>query len=250
MMGTNRKQPFGYRIEQGRVVVNPAEEQWVLHLYRQYSVGVSIRELTEVMNNTGVRYDIEKPWNKNMVARILGDVRYTGENGWPQVVEVDLFRTVGEKKRKKAPAVQKTQAQKILRSKCDHRITPHIEHEVLYLLNSLLTYPEQIKTSNKVTGQLQKVSSLKDELEDMLKQLPVDEEKTKQTLQEVAVAMYEAIDPGEYESDRIRNVFEKEQPRDILDARLIKTSISAVLVEGNGRVRIKLKNDQVIERGE
>lgn len=249
-MGTNRKQPFGYRIEQGRVVINPAEEPWVLHLYRQYSVGVSIRELTAVMNNTGVPYDTEKPWNKNMVARILGDVRYTGENGWPQVVEVDLFRTVGEKKSKKAPAVQKTQAQTILRRKCDHRITPHIEHEVLYLLNSLVVYPEQIKTLNSLTGQLQRVSSLKEELEDMLKQLPVDEEKSKHMLQEIAVAMYEAIDPGEYESDRMRKVFEKEKTRDVLDERLIKNSISTVLVDGNGRVRIKLKNDQVIERRE
>lgn len=35
-----------------------------------------------------------------------------------------------------------------------------------------------------------------------------------------------------------------------LDARLIGQTISAVLVDSNGRVRIKLKNRQVIERGE
>ena len=62
--------------------------------------------------------------------------------------------------------------------------------------------------------------------------------------------MYEAIDPGEYESCRLCSIFGKEIPRDTLDARLIGQTISAVLVDSNGRVRIKLKNRQVIERGE
>ena len=96
-MGTNRKQPFGYKIEQGKVVINTDEERWILHLYQKYSLGETIRELTAMMNGTGVRYDIDKPWNKNMVARILGDVRYIGEQGWPQIIKPELFGIVAEK---------------------------------------------------------------------------------------------------------------------------------------------------------
>ena len=249
-MGTNRKQPFGYKIEQGKVVINTDEERWILHLYQKYSLGETIRELTAMMNGTGVRYDIDKPWNKNMVARILGDVRYIGEQGWPQIIKPELFGIVAEKKSKRAPSVQKTEAQTILRRKCDKRITPHIEQEVLYLMNSFASNPERIETPSRNSSQLINAALLKAELEEMLEQLPVNEDQSKRKLQEVAVAMYEAIDPGEYESYRLRSIFGKETPRETLDARLIGQTISAVLVDGNGRVSIKLKNRQVIGRGE
>lgn len=249
-MGTNRKQPFGYRIKDGRVVIDPIEEHWVLHLYKQYSLGVTIRELTELMNNTGVRYDTDKPWNKNMIARILADSRYTGESGWPKIIEMDLFSMVEEKKNKKAPAVQKTEVQTMLRRRCDRRITPHIEHEVLYLMNTLAVNPDLIKIPNDQKPQSKRPIVLKSELEDLLGQLPVNEEKTRQKLQEIAETMYETIDPREYETYRMRKVFQNEHPRSELDVQMIVMNISSVLVDSNGKVRIKLKNEQVIERGE
>ena len=69
-------------------------------------------------------------------------------------------------------------------------------------------------------------------------------------MQEVAAAMYEAMDPREYETQRMRRIFQKEEPRSELDANLIMMSISAVMVDSNGNVIIRLKNDQIIERGE
>lgn len=60
-MGTKRKLPFGYKMESGRVVIDPMEKSWVPHLFSRYNMGVSLRELTEFMNNTAVRYDENKP---------------------------------------------------------------------------------------------------------------------------------------------------------------------------------------------
>ena len=88
-----------------------------------------------------------------------------------------------------------------------------------------------------------------EELEDLLDRLPVDEERTREKLQEIAVAMYETVDPREYETHRMKRLFQKEQPRAELDAKLIAQTISAVMVDSNGRVKIKLKNEQIIERG-
>ena len=249
-MGTNRKQPFGYKIENGRVVIESTEAYWVLHLYRRYGLGETIRELTELMNHTGVHYDSGKPWNKSMVARILADSRYIGERGYPQIMEPEVFWGIVEKKQKKAPAVQKTEVQRMLRRKCDRKITPDIEHEVLYLLNRLAADPELIKTPNAPPAQSERLKILKTELEELLARLPVDEERTREKLQEIAVAMYEAVDPREYETYRMKRLFQKEQSRAELDAQLIAATISAVPVDGNGNVKLKLKNEQVIERGE
>lgn len=249
-MGTNRALPFGYKMEFGRVVIFPEEASWVTYLFDQYLLGGSYKGLSDEMNRYGVHYDCDKSWNKNMAARILQDCRYTGEGGFPKIIEPSVYQCSEEKRRKKATAPEKTEAQKVLRRKCGCRITAHMEHEVLYLLNHLAAYPEQIATPDPPKAPHQRLKALKSELEEMIRQLPVDEERAWEVLQEVAVTMYEAIDPREYETQRMRRVFQKEKPRSELDANLIAANISTVMVDSNGNVRIRLKNDQIIERGE
>lgn len=117
-------------------------------------------------------------------------------------------------------------------------------------MNTLAVNPDLIKIPNDQKPQSKRPIALKTELEDILGQLPVNEEKTRQKLQEIAEAMYETIDPREYEAYRMRKVFQNEHPRSELDVQMIVMNISSVLVDSNGKVRIKLKNDQVIERGE
>ena len=129
-------------------------------------------------------------------------------------------------------------------------MTPHIEHEVLYLLNCLARNPERIVTPQPPRGHSQRLDALKSELEELISQLPVDEIRAREVLQEIASEMYIEIDPREYETQRMRRAFQKEEPRSELDANLTAMNISAVLVDSNGKVKIRLKNDQIMERGE
>ena len=249
-MGSNRALPFGYKMEFGRVVISPEEAGWVTYLFDQYLMGASYKGLSDEMNGYGVHYDGEKPWNKNMVARILQDCRYIGDSGFPKIIEPSVYQRSEEKRRKKATAPEKTEVQKVLRHKCGFRITAHIEHEVLYLLNHLAAHPEQIATPDPPKAPPQRLKELKSELDELIRQLPVDEERAWEVLQKTAVAMYEAMDPREYETQRMRRIFQKEEPRPELNANLIAANISAVMVDSNGNVKIRLKNDQIIERGE
>ena len=78
--------------------------------------------------------------------------------------------------------------------------------------------------------------------------LPVDETQAREKLMETTVAMYEAIDPREYETHRLKRIFGSEQTRTELDGTLLEQTVTAVTVDGLGKVRIRLKNDQIIER--
>ena len=247
-MGRNRKQPFGYGMEKGKVVIHTGESTWVKHLYREYNAGVPMRALAEYMQGTGVTYEEGKKWNINMIARILSDERYIGAEGYPEIVEKDLFKDAAEKREKKAPAVQRTEAQKVLRRKCGCRVTPHIEHEVLYLLNTLAGNPERIEVPKGQERPNTRLEILQSALSDLMETLPVDEKQAREKLLEVTMAMYEAIDPREYETHRMKIVFGNEQQRSELDACLISQNVSAVMVESTGKVRVRLKNDQIIER--
>lgn len=249
-MGRNRKQPFGYGMERGKVVIHSGESTWVKHLYREYIAGVSIRELAEYMQGAGVPYDEGKKWNINMIARILSDERYIGADSYPVIITEAVFKAAAEKREKKAPAVQRTEAQKVLRRKCGCHVTPHIEHEVLYLLNTLVGNPERLEAPKGQEQSDTKVQILQSELNNMMEKLPVDEKQAREKLIEVTVAMYEAIDPREYETHRMKKVFGNEQKRSELDACLVSQNVSAVTVESTGRVRVRLKNDQILERRE
>lgn len=83
-MGTKRKLPFGYKMESGRIAVDATESHWVSHLFSRYNVGVSIQELANFMNDTAVRYDPNKPWNKNMVI----------QNNHPGIVSRETYQAV------------------------------------------------------------------------------------------------------------------------------------------------------------
>lgn len=43
----NRKQPFGYRMEFGDIVVDPKESEVVRYIFRQYLIGYSFKALAE-----------------------------------------------------------------------------------------------------------------------------------------------------------------------------------------------------------
>jgi hypothetical protein len=67
---------------------------------------------------------------------------------------------------------------------------------------------------------------------------------------ETTVAMYEAIDPREYETHRLKRIFGREQVRTELNSNLLEQSVTAVTMNSMGKVRVRLKNDQIIERRE
>ena len=248
-MGKYRQLPFGSKMEAGNVVIHPEEERWVSYIFTMYASGSSFKELTDYMKQEEIPYETDKIWNKNMIARILEDTRYQGASNFPAIINEDLFQRVADLRSTKTVKIQKTEAQKTLRRKCGFPLTQHIESEVLYLLNSLARNPEQIETPKDIKVTADRLDSMKIEMESMLAQFPIDENGTRNKLMKIAVAMYEVVDPREYETYRMRELFRREKPRTELDAMLIGMNVSAVMVDSRGNVKIKLKNEQVIGRG-
>lgn len=91
----NRKQPFGYGVQEGLICCLPSEAETVQEIYRLYIKGMSIAQIAKAMTVRGVPYRQGVPgWNKNMVARILDDSRYAGQPPYPAILEQKLFDQV------------------------------------------------------------------------------------------------------------------------------------------------------------
>ena len=95
-MGKYRKLPFGYKMEFGRVVINPDEKTWVEYIFQQYTSGASFKELTDYLTQEGIPYESGKSWNKNMIARILEDSRYIGQRDYPAIIDVNTFKRAAD----------------------------------------------------------------------------------------------------------------------------------------------------------
>lgn len=117
-MAGNRKQPFGYRMEFGEYTPHPAEAETVRWIYQTYLAGASYQELVEALQERGIAYDEGKLWNKNMVARILEDKRYSGQTGIRPYSRRSSTGGAQERRRDRAVPVRKTPAQMELRRLC------------------------------------------------------------------------------------------------------------------------------------
>lgn len=181
-----------------------------------------------------------------MVARILEDSRYTGERGYPPVIDREALEKALEKRSAKQTAAPKTDTQKLLRRFSGRPSTARMERQVLDLLNGLIVSPEQLQLPATAPPDRSTELNLQRELDRVMECQPIDEDAAKALILSIAAAQYSAIDSREYETVRLRRVFSGRQPMTALDAELLQSSVSAIHCHNDGSLNIKLKNGQVI----
>lgn len=133
----NRKQPFGYKIALGEIVIQESEAKLVQEIFLRYIAGESLNELTESLRHQDIQYDEGRLWNKNMIARILADTCYIGEKGYPKLMDEKQLIAANEKRANKPHLPKKTDAQKVLRRLCGTPPSEWVEQSVTALLNGL-----------------------------------------------------------------------------------------------------------------
>ncbi len=239
----NRRLPFGYRMEMGELILHTQEAEVIRWIFGQYCEGAPYNSLVDKLNAQPVPYDEGKPWNKNMVARMLEDRRYIGEKGFPAIVSVEAFDTAQKvRDRRKVPA-KSTEAEKILRQLSGLRRTKSIEAQTLAVLNALIDNPARIQCPPP--SQVGDVG-LTAELDEALSELPIDEERAKALVFQTAAARYRAIGSGEYETQRLRHIAEQNDRMDTLDGDILRSMVEVIEANQGVVISFRLKNGQVI----
>ena len=239
----NRKLPFGYQMRMGEIVRNESEAKAVQDIFLQYTLGASLKEIAEQMSKTGPAYDEGKSWNKNMIARILENPKYTGADSYPKLVDIKLFEAAAEKRQTKQRLPERTPAQKALKRVCSKLPTPEIEKEVMHLLGRLTEKPERIMQPDKQPTPIH--STTQAELDEILNTQPLDEAAARSLICKLAQEQYDDISNEEYETERLRRLFAAFECTAELNAELLQSTVSAVLVTQQA-VRLQLKNGQII----
>ena len=242
----NRKQPFGYKMEFGEIVLQPQEAETVRSIYLQYLAGASFKQLAEQLQTEDVPYDVGKPWNKNMVARILEDDRYIGEKYFPALIPTEQFHAAQERRKEMRPEYKQTPAQKELRKLCGGIVPDSVARKVLKILNQVVDDPQLIKIESSGVPTTEDIRQRRLELDKLLQTPPVDEEIARQKAMELAVLTLVSVEMEEYEALRLRSIFGKQTKLRDLDANLLKQGARKIECCGDN-VRVVLKNNQVLE---
>ena len=244
-----RKQPFGYRMEKGEIVIHAKEAEIVQKLYRDYIAGFGFSCLADRLNSHGVEFDVGKPWNKNMIARLLEDARYVGAKEYPAIITEDERTSASELRRGKSAPCGVTVTQKILRRLCGHKPSKNMELQVLRMTNRLAGDPTMIQCPAKREARTEASTAISSELDKLLAEQPVNEDVAMPLILKLASARYEEIGNEEYETDRLRRIFSQTEPMCELSSNLVQETLSSISITRNGTIEIKLKNGQIMEGG-
>lgn len=86
---------YGYVIAQGELCIQPEEAAVVRRIMTLYTVGISYQKISDTLNENDIPFSPEvSAWNKHKVKRLLENPRYTGTDGYPPIIEQDVFQDV------------------------------------------------------------------------------------------------------------------------------------------------------------
>ena len=130
---------------------------------------------------------------------------------------------------------------------CGTPPSERVEQSVTGLLNGLANYPERIQHQRSPAPATH--SKTQEALDNALEQQPIDEDNAKTLILRLAAEQYAALGNEEYETNRLRRLFSAFECVAELNADLLKSTVSEVLVTRQN-VKLRLKNGQVIERSD
>lgn len=247
-MSSSRKYPFGYKIEFGKIVIEPKEAETVKFIFSEYSKGSGYLAIANKLNNGNVSYIKGKQWNRNMINRILCDERYIGKNDYPALVSEIQFEEISELRASKPLPMKKSRLERTIRFLSGKTLKIDAAPAILEIINNIIAEPEIITAQHRDLNQLEELTAQR-ELAAIVSQETVDEAQAKELIFKLASAQYGAIGNSDYETARLQRIFSNTEPMKTLEPDLLRDTVSAIAKGEEGRIVITLKNGQVFMEG-
>ncbi len=278
----NRKLPFGYEMQRGNICVKAIEACIVKEIYAAYSGGSSFRQIMEHLNAQEVPYNEPgKPWNKNMVARILSNKLYTGNESYLAILSTEEYRRAVSAKPTSGPPLDKRGQSKAIRqlARCaacgstlalsankygwarwncpscnvisTDAVMPDTINTLSCILKTIGQNPKMVQAPPQPEPPAQSaVEQLESEFDLAIRVEEFDEPAAREKAVTLAAARFNALGSEDYETTRIQYILAKTEQCGGLDTKLLRQITSAILIHPTGAVSLKLKNGQIIERND
>ena len=86
---------FGYQYQDGVIALHPREVTVIKHIFNEYMSGHSLLEIADQLNADNVEYQPGVTnWNKSRIMRLIEDRRYTGDGGFPAIIDEETHQAL------------------------------------------------------------------------------------------------------------------------------------------------------------
>lgn len=279
----NRNIPFGYRFEDGKIVVNPDEQNTLQRICSEYLDGRSLLQIANGLESDKVEFPPGViTWNKARIMRIVDDDRYLGNATYPQVIDETTVENLRSRKASrntqtstdrqsgiyllKVPVVcpacgkpmrrlQDTRCkctQKWVCNQCHIQIKKEdteLMEDIVDLLNGLIRNPAIIRSA--LPGQAEPSAEqrrLDNEIARTLEGYDFDKDALREKLYQRAAIGYQQIGNEAYVEYKLKNALEQHDILNGFDSGLTNKTVKLIRLTESGSVSIILSNDQVIRK--
>lgn len=279
----NRNIPFGYRFEEGKIVINPDEQNTLQRICSEYLDGRSLLQIANGLESDKVEFAPGViTWNKARIMRIVDDDRYLGNAAYPQVFDEATIERLRSRKASrntqtdtdrqsgiyllKVPVIcpscgepmhrlQDTRCkctQKWVCSNCHIQIKKEdtkLMKDILDLLNGLIRKPEIIQSAQpSQTEPSIEQRRLDNEIARTLEGYDFDKDALREKLYQQASLDYLRIGDEAYVECKLKNTLEQHDILDSFDSELTNKIVKLIRLTESGSVSIILINDQEIRK--
>lgn len=94
--------PIGYRIIEGKIVVDEEKSKIVQQIFTEYDHGISLIKIAGNLKERGIKNTHGRvTWTHGVIGKILENHNYLGTEYYPQIIEKELFERVQRKREEK-----------------------------------------------------------------------------------------------------------------------------------------------------
>ena len=279
---------YGYRKEQFEFYVVPEEAVIVREIFKEYINGKTLKCIAERLTKEEVVYYKDKTeWTKNAVCRILENEHYMGDAEYPKIIDRDTFYTAQEIRLKKGGKREKDSEEIIYLKNnlfCDvcgnrftrrskyttherwvcangcHKHYEYLDDEVLISkIQSILCFVKDnplflmVKTTAKPYTPTREVILKEKQVKNMIFEPKPLFQPIKALLYSAVNDKYNAMDfdtSKRFTNSLCEYVAGYEGDFRQLDIDFMKTTVSKLIIEADGKMRIRFVNGKEISESE
>lgn len=279
---------YGYRKEQFEFYVVPEEAVIVRRIFNEYIDGRTLKDIAERLTKEEIVYYKDKTeWTKNTVCRILENEHYMGDTEYPKIIDADTYKMAQEIRLKKGGKREKdseeiiylknnlfcgvcgnkltrrskyTTRERWVCAKVCHKLYEYLDDEVLICkIQSILCFVKcnpsflMIRSSAKPYTPTREVILKEKQVKNMIFEPKPLFQPIKALLYSAVKDKYNAMDfdtSKQFTSALCEYVADYEGDFRQLDIDFMKTAVLRLIIEADGKMRIRFVNNKEISESE
>lgn len=276
-----RNIPFGYTMENGKIILHPIESQVVQDIFSDYLDGQSLLKIAQSLNERQVEYlPGTTGWNKARLKRIIEDKRYLGDH-YPPIIEERIYDKAQivrasrntQKTLDRTADIFKLQLP-VICEKCGEPVQRKHDSRTTFgekwvcktcgavikisdndflsaiteCINYLIVKPTIVQNKPTPIEPPAEVIRLKNEIGRMLDSPTIEKEPLKSRIFDYASLLYENLDTTERITEMIRATLQRTRSLSCYNGELTAEITSAITLHADKTVSLTLKNGQQIRK--